>query len=457
MAQPTTFWCGHVQNRHRLLVHVTTLIVIGFVSQFFVRPVAAQDPFVIDEIPIPSRATSFGMAADSDGSVWYTTSPPTVGHVSARGHIIEYAIPTTAERLSGIVVGADGNVWFGEFSNPGGPTPLNRIARMSRTGGDFQEFVVPGSIHGPEYLHNPLYLVLGPDNNIWFTTGEDALGRITTAGEVTLFYLPPGRCPFFGKPSYGSPYGLTAGPDGALWLALQIAHAVARFDLATEQFQIVPTDACNEDSIPTVIATGPDGNLWLTDFNFSHLFRISVSGQVTKFSFPGHPFGIAAVGNDIFVTRFDHQFNMITRLDPWTAAVLNDYRIATPASGPENVAVDSSGNLWFNEQDGYNIGRVSQRPLPCIDAVALRYAQRTLTIHFSLKATAPGVWGTWLAAKQTLTPLWHIAIPAISPGVSFDVRIPEFPSVGKVGIFTALVTKGPAICGDLRIIDTGEP
>src|SRR5262245_7610446 len=163
----------------------------------------------IDEFPIPSHNTTFGIAADRDGSVWFTTLGPTktIGHVMPSGAVTEFPIMTTAANLGGMVIGPDDNIWFSEW---GGSLPLTRIGRVSRSGGDFQEFPIPPS-ENQFYNRIPHRLVVGPDGNIWFTAGSDALGRITVAGVVTIYVLPAAdECSF--NPSVGpSPFGLTVG------------------------------------------------------------------------------------------------------------------------------------------------------------------------------------------------------------------------------------------------------
>ena len=54
----------------------------------------------------------------------------------------------------------------------------------------------------------PYGITLGPDDALWFTEIRgNAIGRITTAGVITEYPLPfPGS----------SPYAITTGPDGAL-------------------------------------------------------------------------------------------------------------------------------------------------------------------------------------------------------------------------------------------------
>ncbi|HSX98017.1 MAG TPA: virginiamycin B lyase, partial [Streptomyces sp.] len=55
----------------------------------------------------------------------------------------------------------------------------------------------------------PYGITTGPDGALWFTEFRGhRIGRITTAGEATSFALP--------TPDAG-PFGIAAGPDDALW------------------------------------------------------------------------------------------------------------------------------------------------------------------------------------------------------------------------------------------------
>jgi virginiamycin B lyase len=102
-------------------------------------------------------------------------------------------------------------------------------------------------------------LTTGPDDALWFTLNQaDAIGRISTAGEAAIHPLPTpdagpvgiaaiadaiwfveiaaGQAGHIGPdgevreialPASSEPHGLTIGPDGALWVALE-RGAVAR-------------------------------------------------------------------------------------------------------------------------------------------------------------------------------------------------------------------------------------
>src|SRR5689334_16005534 len=55
-------------------------------------------------------------------------------------------------------------------------------------------------------IEQPYGITAGPDGALWFTN-SDSIGRITTDGQVTRFT----------DAGIVRPYGITAGADGALW------------------------------------------------------------------------------------------------------------------------------------------------------------------------------------------------------------------------------------------------
>src|SRR6185503_6836223 len=149
----------------------------------------------------------------------------------------------------------------------------------------------------------PFGIATGPDDNIWFTDFVGSrVGRITTAGTVTLFPLVP---------------MVTVGP---VW-----------------------------------ITGGPDGNLWVTG-QFGHVVRVTTTGVVTDFpvTAPSSPFGLAA-GRDgrLWFTEFaNNRVNAIT-----TAGVITPFTVPTADSGPGYITAAADNNLWFTERNASKIAR----------------------------------------------------------------------------------------------------
>src|SRR6185437_6688846 len=67
----------------------------------------------------------------------------------------EYAIPTASSGPSGIALGADGNVWFTEFTK-------SKIGELNQQA-KFNETVTPTANAGPNGIAS------GPNNLLWFT------------------------------------------------------------------------------------------------------------------------------------------------------------------------------------------------------------------------------------------------------------------------------------------------
>lgn len=78
-------------------------------------------------------------------------------------------------------------------------------------------------------------------------------------------------------------------------------------------------------SLPDGVTTGPDGNLWFTEFYFSNFAQSYVSkiGRIT------------------------------------TAGVFADFSIPTADSFPIDIVSGPDGNLWFTEELAGKIGRIT--------------------------------------------------------------------------------------------------
>jgi virginiamycin B lyase len=151
----------------------------------------------------------------SDGNVWYgSRQNGTVGRIkfadlSVTSFTLPSSMPSGANPAQ-LTLGADGKIWFSENAD-------NQIGRIG-VDGTIAEFNIPTPNTAPEGI------CLGPDGNVWFVevaghgvvhlpngseAGIGGLGRITPAGQITEYSLPPAT----------SGIGIAAGPDGNLWIA----------------------------------------------------------------------------------------------------------------------------------------------------------------------------------------------------------------------------------------------
>jgi streptogramin lyase len=146
------------------------------------------------------------MTKGSDGNVWYNVanvnnSGDKVARITPTGTVTQFAVH---HKVMGMTLGPDGNVWFYGNLSVGRITPTGAIA-------EFDTRIVAGQ---------PFAIAPGPDGNVWFMgqsgdTGDEVVGRVTLGGAVQLFTVKLTHNPSVSH----NLVGLTAGPDGNMWLA----------------------------------------------------------------------------------------------------------------------------------------------------------------------------------------------------------------------------------------------
>lgn len=262
------------------------------------------------------------------------------------------------QRMDSITTGPDGNLWFGIYNNP------DAIGRMT-TEGEFTIF------YTPRENYNPVNITAGPDGNLWFIGSYNLvsyIGQITPEGDFTEFALPTDS-----NPIYNSTAGsLTAGPDGNLWFTASVVGQHEVGDIVMEIVSMTTTGAMFHYPVPGVtnvmkgITTGPDGNLWFTDFYGNHIGRMTLGGTVTLFTIPttnSQPMHITASpdGNLYFTECNGNNIGRIT-----TAGDITEYAVYSASSCPTGITSGPDGNIWFTEpmasQGSGKYGKIGHTP-----------------------------------------------------------------------------------------------
>jgi streptogramin lyase len=65
----------------------------------------------------------------------------------------------------------------------------------------------------------PFDITAGPDGNLWFTDGAGEIGRITPSGSFSTFHIPTAS---------SRAEGITRGPDGNLWFTEEGGGKIGR-------------------------------------------------------------------------------------------------------------------------------------------------------------------------------------------------------------------------------------
>ncbi len=214
--------------------------------------------------------------------------------------------------------------------------PLGSIAVVATSAAvspNFTFFSLPGR-------SSPRFVERGADGSIWFAT-DRGMGRVTPAGRIIEYAAPAGE-PIF---EVG---GITAGPLGRIWFT----------DDRLSIGWIAPSGAMGEFPLPQTvgygrlggIAAGRDGNLWFTEVDLGRIGRMSPTGTIHEFSVRGTPpTDIQATSNGTvwFASSYD---NMVGTIDG--NGRVRTYRLprtfAWGGGGPQAIAADAKGNLWFS-------------------------------------------------------------------------------------------------------------
>ena len=117
-----------------------------------------------------------------------------------------------------------------------------------------------------------------------------------------------------------APYGITAGPDGALWFTNQGKYSIGRITTSETVTHYTGTSISN----PGGITVGPDGALWFVNAGNSTIGRITTAGVVTNYT-------------------------------------------GTGISNPNDITVGPDGALWFVNAGNSTIGRITTAVTPEID------------------------------------------------------------------------------------------
>lgn len=204
-------------------------------------------------------------------------------------------------------------------------------------------------------------ITAGPDGALWIAHW-DRIFRMTTTGSLGTYLVP------FGQINKISAYDITVGADGALWFT---GSGIAKIGRITTDGMFTEYALPGSDHSPQRITTGPDGALWFTEMigHQGKIGRITTAGATTEFELspcPGtcgrYPNGIAAGPDGAlwFTDLGDDRIHRIT-----TTGSVTDY--GQPALGlnvaPADITIGPDGAMWFTIQGDYGandrIGRIS--------------------------------------------------------------------------------------------------
>ena len=200
----------------------------------------------------------------------------------------------------------------------------------------------------PSVSSVPYGITAGPDGALWFVESHtNKVGRVATNGTFTEYTIPTAN---------SSAPGIVAGPDGALWFTEFAGNKIGRITTAGG-FTEYTVPSANSQSFG--ITAGPDGALWFTEFGANKIGRITVGGVFSEFAIPtatSGPAGIAS-GPDGALWFTENLTGKIGRVT--TGGTITEFSLASATCKPVGIVSGPDGALWFAEYNNNNIGRIT--------------------------------------------------------------------------------------------------
>jgi virginiamycin B lyase len=295
------------------------------------------------------------VAADADGSVWFTE--PAIGaisHMAATGKITRQFLWTRPGLLART---ASGDLLFATRDaiwqrSPTGETRRHAIpaaAPTGPTGGGLSDMTVSA------------------DGSVWFLQSDaDRLGRLSPDGTITDVPLA--------RPGDGfiRPSSLTADPDGSVWVSATLAGRIARVDgrtLAVAQFPIPHATGVVKGAS---LAADGDGGVWFEypatsvypEGSPPALGRMNRRGSITFHRLPdGQPRwpGSLTAGPDGAIWFLDGPAKTVGRMASDGTLTGFPFAYADVAVGgtrPHELAAGPSA-LWFAQPHTNSLGLIT--------------------------------------------------------------------------------------------------
>ena len=260
------------QRRTRLLALALTSLILACAPVASARLTAWQ---LIDQAE--SFTTPTGAVVGSHGEIWLsggalnTTRGLTyaIARADLGGHFKLFRAPAPSSSIAAL---PDGTVYATESVAGGRPNRLLRIRAPSPV----------GEVRLPDAAANAADVIAGPDGNAWFVENSEdatinAVGRVTPAGQLSEFPLPP--VSVAGLPAPASPTAIAAGGGNTLWVAVQ-----GGIDQLSSAGAVLQTIALGTSEGDEQLAVAGDGSVWVS--GNGTLTHVSAGGAISPIGLP---------------------------------------------------------------------------------------------------------------------------------------------------------------------------
>lgn len=303
----------------------------------------------VERFAVPPGATPDAITAGPDGALWYA-GDGRIGRLDTAGGVTEFPVP--ALRASAIAAGPDGALWVAAGTVVVRVTPQGAVSVIPLAGSP-QGTILPlpsltsalnataSRVIGSLDRGGTTYgITAGADGAMWIAAGS-GLFRVTGAGDVT-------RVGTGGLPATG---GLTTAADGTIWFAAD--GRVGRYDPASGALRGFGITGHAVD-----IVRGPgSANVWVSTATTSGRLNWITRMSTRDFS-SAKPRGWSCAGQSRIVCW--HNIPPVP---------MGDARLFNTHGSPGGVAVGPDGNIWYTE--GGRVGRILtfRGAMPCYERV----------------------------------------------------------------------------------------
>ncbi len=198
----------------------------------------------------------------------------------------------------------------------------------------------------------PRAVIAGPGGDVWFSQATQAgIAKITPAGQVTEYKLPTSGS--------GGIDELAKGPEENIWFVNAGASTFGN---------ITPTGTVSEHKLPSGsypegIATGPDGNMWVTEYDKNKIVKITPStGTIAgEYELPsGSDPGVIVAGpekQDLWFLEIGTK--KIGKI-PTSGSPISEYKVEHGISSLTAITAGPDGNVWLTGNETATNGEVAK-------------------------------------------------------------------------------------------------
>ena len=201
------------------------------------------------------------------------------------------------------------------------------------------------------------HILRGSDGNIFFTQGPNKISRITPSGGINGKRL--------GTPEDVAITGIATGANGDLWITDAIAASIGilkPYALAPRAKATLSEHLLPGKRRPQHIALGTDQNFWIADNTRDRLMWVQDTFFL-EYRVPSMNAGIGGMAVAPDGTLWFSESNVAKIGQAIPGGIVTEHSLPAVLSRPTAITVGPDGNVWYTDPGANVIGRVDLESL----------------------------------------------------------------------------------------------